>query len=63
MPIYEFKCDECNNSFEINESIKDYDSNKYKCTECGSKVKRIYNPVAISFKGEGFYVNDYKRTE
>lgn len=32
-----------------------------ECTECGAPVERVYHPVAIHFKGSGFYTTDYGR--
>lgn len=31
------------------------------CTECGSAVERVFHPVAVHFKGSGFYTTDYGR--
>ena len=30
-----------------------------ECTECGAPVQRVFHPVAIHFKGSGFYNTDY----
>jgi predicted nucleic acid-binding Zn ribbon protein len=32
-----------------------------KCTECGAPVQRVFHPVAVHFKGSGFYSTDYGR--
>ena len=29
------------------------------CQECGSPVERVFHPVAVHFKGSGFYTTDY----
>ena len=29
------------------------------CTECGAPVERVFHPVAVHFKGSGFYNTDY----
>ncbi len=31
------------------------------CEKCGEPVKRLLFPVAIQFKGNGFYTTDYAR--
>jgi hypothetical protein len=31
-----------------------------ECEKCGGTLKKILYPVGISFKGDGFYVTDYK---
>src|SRR3954451_7339381 len=30
-----------------------------ECAECGAAVQRVYSPVAVHFKGSGFYNTDY----
>jgi predicted nucleic acid-binding Zn ribbon protein len=29
------------------------------CTECGAPVQRVFHPIAVHFKGSGFYNTDY----
>jgi predicted nucleic acid-binding Zn ribbon protein len=31
------------------------------CEECGAPVERVFHPVAVHFKGSGFYTTDYAR--
>ncbi len=31
------------------------------CQECGEPVERVFHPVAVHFKGSGFYTTDYAR--
>jgi hypothetical protein len=31
------------------------------CEVCGAAVQRIFHPVAVHFKGSGFYTTDYGR--
>jgi predicted nucleic acid-binding Zn ribbon protein len=31
------------------------------CQECGAPVDRVFHPVAVHFKGSGFYTTDYGR--
>ena len=30
-----------------------------KCEVCGAPVQRVFHPVAVHFKGSGFYTTDY----
>jgi predicted nucleic acid-binding Zn ribbon protein len=30
------------------------------CVECGAPVRKVMQPVNISFKGSGFYSTDYR---
>ena len=32
-----------------------------KCEVCGAPVERVFHPVAVHFKGSGFYSTDYGR--
>lgn len=57
MPTYGYECLSCDNQFEIFQSIKD-DPLKV-CDSCGGTLRKRIYPVGISFKGSGFYVNDY----
>ena len=56
MPIYEYKCDN-GHVFEVMQKMTD-DPVK-KCPECKAKVQRVFHPVAVHFKGKGFYNTDY----
>ncbi len=57
MPTYGYECLSCDNQFEIFQSIKD-DPLKV-CDSCSGVLRKRIYPVGISFKGSGFYVNDY----
>ena len=57
MPTYGYECLSCDNQFEIFQSIKDVALTT--CETCGGKLRKRIYPVGISFKGSGFYVNDY----
>ncbi len=56
MPIYEYKC-ENGHVFDVMQRMSD-DPLK-ECRECGAPVKKVLQPVGISFKGSGFYSTDY----
>ena len=56
MPIYEYRC-ENGHVFEVMQRIAD-DPVK-TCEVCGAPVQRVFHPVAIHFKGKGFYNTDY----
>lgn len=57
MPTYGYECLSCDNQFEVFQSIKD--DALTACSECGGTLRKKIYPVGISFKGSGFYVNDY----
>jgi putative FmdB family regulatory protein len=58
MPIYEYRCENGHN-FEVMQRMTD--DPLTKCTVCGAPVQRVFHPVAVHFKGSGFYATDYGR--
>ena len=56
MPIYEYRCDK-GHTFEVIQRM--VDEPLTKCTVCGAPVQRVFHPVAVHFKGSGFYTTDY----
>lgn len=52
-PTYEYECVKCGKKQELNRSVDDRDT-EVTC-ECGNASTRIYNSVAVQFKGSGFY--------
>lgn len=61
MPTYDYKCDSCGYVFEEFQSMKDAPLSK--CPKCGGKVQRLIGPGAgLIFKGSGFYLTDYKKS-
>ncbi len=58
MPIYEYKCTICNERFDVEQSIKDDTLTTLPGDDHEHTVKKVFHPVGIAFKGEGFYKND-----
>lgn len=58
MPTYGYRCTACGHTFERFQKITD--PPVATCETCDAPVKKILYPVGIQFKGDGFYVNDYK---
>jgi putative FmdB family regulatory protein len=56
VPIYEYKCAN-GHVFETVQSMSDDPITA--CPECGAPVERVFHPVAVHFKGSGFYTTDY----
>src|SRR3954454_4655821 len=56
MPIYEYKCEK-GHVFEVTQRMTDDPVSS--CTKCDSPVQRVFHPVAVHFKGSGFYNTDY----
>ena len=58
MPIYEYRCRN-GHQFEVFQAISDEPVTA--CQECGEPVERVFHPIAVHFKGSGFYTTDYAR--
>ena len=56
MPVYLYKIIESGKTFEITQRMTEPALKTHP--ETGEPVKRLIQPVGISFKGSGFYVND-----
>jgi putative FmdB family regulatory protein len=56
MPIYEYRCEK-GHTFEVLQRMSD--DPVAKCEVCGAPVQRVFHPVAVHFKGSGFYNTDY----
>jgi putative FmdB family regulatory protein len=58
MPIYEYKC-ENDHVFDVMQKMSE--DPLTECVECGAPVRKVLQPVGISFKGSGFYSTDYSK--
>ena len=58
MPIYEYRC-ENGHVLEVMQKITDDPITS--CSTCGAAVQRVFHPVAVHYKGSGFYSTDYGR--
>jgi putative FmdB family regulatory protein len=56
MPIYEYRCDN-GHTFEVMQRMTDDPVST--CSNCEAPVQRVFHPVAVHFKGKGFYNTDY----
>ena len=56
MPIYTYRCRDCNHQFEQRQRMTD--DPLTECPVCNGNVRRVVNSVGVVFKGSGFYVTD-----
>jgi putative FmdB family regulatory protein len=56
VPIYEYKCDN-GHVFDVIQKMSD--DALTECQECDAPAVRVLHPVAVHFKGSGFYNTDY----
>jgi len=48
MPIYEYKCPNCNDIFELKRNIKDIPK-EFPCPKCGNTARKIYPKYSFQF--------------
>ncbi len=60
MPIYEYRCEK-GHTFEVTQRMTD--DPLASCSTCGAPVQRVFHPVAVHFKGSGFYNTDYGKNK
>ncbi len=58
MPIYEYACTSCGERTEAKQGFDDPPLEE--CPNCGGRLRKLYSPVGIVFKGSGFYSTDQK---
>ena len=56
MPIYPYRCTNCNAEVEVRQSFTD--APLTTCELCGGALRRVISPVGVIFKGSGFYSTD-----
>jgi putative FmdB family regulatory protein len=61
MPLYEYKCENCGDVFELIQKFSDVPTAIHE--KCGGKVNRLISTSALMFKGSGWYVNDYAKNK
>ncbi|WP_028575223.1 FmdB family zinc ribbon protein [Desulfonatronovibrio hydrogenovorans] len=57
MPIYEYRCSDCQQVFE--EWQKGFEDRDMVCPVCGGASSRLISNSAFVLKGSGWYVTDY----
>ena len=58
MPISEYACTSCGERTEAKQGFDDPPLEE--CSQCGGRLRKLYSPVGIVFKGSGFYSTDAK---
>ena len=61
MPIYEYACTACGERTEAKQGFDDPPLEE--CPRCGGRLRKLYSPVGIVFRGSGFYSTDQKGTK
>ncbi len=56
MPTYQYACTECGDRLEVVQRFSD--DPLTLCAACGGRLRKVFSPVGIVFKGSGFYRTD-----
>ena len=56
MPTYQYTCTDCGEQVEVVQKFTD--DPLTVCPACGGKLRKVFSPVGIVFKGSGFYRTD-----
>ena len=59
MPIYEYECEKCHETFEMIQPVSAKPLKKHSENGCNGKVQRLVSASGFILKGSGWYVNDY----
>jgi putative FmdB family regulatory protein len=56
VPTYQYACTACDERLEVVQKFTD--DPLTECSECGGRLRKVFSPVGIVFKGSGFYRTD-----
>ena len=56
MPTYQYVCTECGGQLEAVQKFTDEPLTLHE--DCGGRLRKVFSPVGIVFKGSGFYRTD-----
>lgn len=59
MPTYQYTCTECGEPVEAVQKFTD--APLAVCSACGGRLRKVFSPVGIVFKGSGFYRTDSRK--
>ncbi len=61
MPTYQYACTDCADRLEVVQKFSD--ESLTVCPTCGGKLRKVFSPVGIVFKGSGFYRTDSRASQ
>jgi putative FmdB family regulatory protein len=59
VPTYAYVCTECGHNFETVQAIAD--AALTTCPQCSGRLRKVFHPVGVAFKGSGFYQTDSRK--
>jgi putative FmdB family regulatory protein len=60
LPTYQYTCTECGEPLETVQKFSDQPLTV--CPACGGRLRKVFSPVGIVFKGSGFYRTDSRKS-
>ena len=60
MPTYQYACTSCGEELEAVQKFSDEPLTE--CPACGGRLRKVFSPVGVVFKGSGFYKTDSRGT-
>ena len=60
MPLYDFKCEECDYIFEL---IQKHSDDNPQCIKCAKDTKKIISKTSFILKGDGWYKDGYSKSK
>jgi putative FmdB family regulatory protein len=60
MPTYQYACTECGERLEVVQKFTD--DALTVCPACEGRLRKLFSPVGVVFKGSGFYKTDSRST-
>ena len=61
MPIYEYRCNSCQDDFEVTQKISD--APLTECPKCRGRLEKLISQSSFVLKGSGWYMSDYGRKD
>jgi putative FmdB family regulatory protein len=61
VPTYQYACTDCAERLEVVQRFSD--DPLTVCPTCGGKLRKVFSPVGIVFKGTGFYRTDSRSSQ
>jgi putative FmdB family regulatory protein len=61
VPTYQYVCTDCGNDLEV--MLKFTDEPLTECPVCHGRLRKVFYPVGVVFKGSGFYRTDSRKPD
>lgn len=60
MPTYQYACTNCDEQIEVVQRFSD--DPLTECPACAGRLRKVFSPVGVVFKGSGFYRTDSRNS-